>query len=75
MVSNAEVYYQWQTGPDNWSQFAAVKDASGEFVVFDAPLQLAYHVPDDAAYGAYRGTDIVLQYSGFGDLSMLPERG
>lgn len=71
-VSNAEVYYQWQTGPNNWNQFAAVKDGGGEFVEFEAPLQLNYHVPDEAKYGQYRNTNIVLQYGGFGDLWGIP---
>jgi hypothetical protein len=71
-VNNAEVYYQWETGANNWNQFAAVKDTSGAFVTFDAPLQLAYTVPSGAAYGQYAGKSIVLQYGGFGDLWGLP---
>jgi hypothetical protein len=71
-VNDVEVYYQWQTGPNPWNQFAAVKDASGSFVAFDAPLQLAYTVPNGAQYGQYAGKSIVLQYSGFGDLQGIP---
>ena len=71
-VSNAEVYYQWQTGPNNWNQFAAVKDDAGEFVEFQAPLQLNYHVPDETRYGQYANTNIVMQYGGFGDLWGIP---
>jgi hypothetical protein len=71
-VNDAEVYYQWQTGPNNWNQFAAVKDGSGNLVQFEAPLQLSYHVPDTAAYGQYRNTNTVLQYGGFGDLWGVP---
>lgn len=73
-VSDAEVYYQWQTGPNSWNQFAAVKDGSGNLVTFEAPLQLSFHVPDQDAYGQYRGTNIVLQYGGFGDLWGIPGR-
>ena len=71
-VNDAEVYYQWQTGPNPWNQFAAVKDSSGSFVTFDAPLQLAYTVPSGARYGQYAGKSIVLQYGGFGDLQGIP---
>lgn len=71
-VNNAEVYYQWETGANNWNQFAAVKDSSNAIVAFDAPLQLAYTVPSGAAYGQYAGKSIVLQYGGFGDLWGLP---
>jgi hypothetical protein len=67
-----EVYYQWETGPNDWNQFAAVKDASGNFVTFDAPLHVTYAVPSGAAYGQYAGKSIVLQYGGFGDLWGIP---
>jgi len=71
-VNDAEVYYQWETGANNWNQFAAVKDSSGAFVTFDPPLQLAYTVPAGARYGQYAGKSIVLQYGGFGDLGGIP---
>jgi hypothetical protein len=71
-VNSAPVYYIWDTGPNNWNQFAAVKDSSGNFVKFDAPLQVNYVVPSGAAYGQYAGKTLVLQYGGFGDLWGIP---
>ena len=71
-VNDLEVYYQWETGPDSHSQFAAVKDAQGEFLEFDAPLQVSFTVPAGQAYGDYAGQNIVLQYSGFGELWGIP---
>lgn len=71
-VNDLEVYYQWETGANSFNQFAAVKDASGAFLQFDAPLQLTYEVPSQAAYGQYAGKSIVLQYGGFGDLWGIP---
>ena len=71
-VNSAGTYYEWQTGPGSWNQFAAVKDASGSFVHFDAPLNVNFTVPPDAAYGTYGGTAIVLQYNGFGELWGIP---
>src|SRR6185295_1492857 len=44
-VNDVDVYYQWETGANPFNQFAAVKDSGGNFVTFDAPLQLAYTVP------------------------------
>jgi len=44
-VNDVDVYYQWETGPNSYNQFAAVKDANGAFVTFEAPLQLNFHVP------------------------------
>jgi hypothetical protein len=71
-VDELEVYYQWETGPNQWNQFAAVKDAAGAVVAFDAPLQVSYSVPTGAKYGQYAGKSIVLQYGGFGELWGIP---
>jgi hypothetical protein len=71
-VNTLETYYVWETGPNNWNQFAAVKDNNGSFVNFDPPLQVTYNVPTGAAYGQYAGKAIVLQYGGFGELWGIP---
>jgi len=71
-VGELEVYYQWETGPNQWNQFAAVKDSAGAMVAFDAPLQVNYSVPAGAKYGQYAGKSIVLQYGGFGELWGIP---
>ncbi len=71
-VNEADVYYQWETGANNWNQFAAVKDSGGSVVHFDAPLQVNYTVPTGVQYGQYAGKTIVLQYGGFGDLWGIP---
>lgn len=71
-VNDADVYYQWETGANQWNQFAAVKDASNNVVAFEAPLQVNYVVPSGAQYGDYAGKTIVLQYGGFGDLWGIP---
>ncbi|HEV8315390.1 MAG TPA: hypothetical protein VGQ23_20195 [Burkholderiaceae bacterium] len=71
-VEQMDTYYQWETGPNQWNQFAALKDGSGAIVAFEAPLQVNYSVPSGAAYGAYAGKSIVLQYGGFGELWGIP---
>ena len=71
-INNLDVYYQWETGPNQYNQFAAVKDSNGQFVNLDPPLQVNFQVPQGAAYGQYAGQSIVLQYGGFGDLWGLP---
>jgi hypothetical protein len=71
-INNLDVYYQWETGPNQYNQFAAVKNSGGAFVNLDPPLQVNYQVPQGAAYGQYAGQSIVLQYGGFGDLWGLP---
>jgi hypothetical protein len=71
-VNQLDVYYQWETGSQPHNQFAAVKDAAGSFVAFDAPLNVSFDVPNTAAYGEYAGQSLVLQYGGFGDLWGIP---
>ncbi|MET0661238.1 MAG: hypothetical protein ABW110_24125 [Steroidobacteraceae bacterium] len=72
-VNELDVYYQWETGPQPFNQFAAVKDSSGEFLAFDAPLNVNFQVPNaPAVYGEFAGQTLVLQYGGFGDLWGIP---
>ena len=71
-VDELETYYQWETGPNQWNQLAVVKDAGGNVVTFQAPLQVSYTVPEGNAYGSYAGKSIVLQYGGFGELWGIP---
>jgi hypothetical protein len=72
-VGSMDVYYVWETGPNSWNQFAAVKDAQGTIVAFDAPLQVTFNVPNDAVrYKTYAGKSLVLQYGGFGQLGGIP---
>lgn len=75
-MASAAVYYQWQTGPNNWNQFTAVEDSTGAFVHFDAPLNVTFNVPANTMgtypYGNYAGTTMVLQYGGFGNLWGIP---
>ena len=71
-VDQLDTYYQWETGPNQWNQFAAVKDGAGSIVTFDPPLQVSYGVPSGAQYGQYAGKSIVLQYGGFGELWGIP---
>lgn len=38
----AQTYYTWNTGDDDWNQFATLKDGNGNFVSFDAPISFGY---------------------------------
>ncbi|MDB6090948.1 MAG: hypothetical protein JWN85_3732 [Gammaproteobacteria bacterium] len=71
-VNSADAYYMWQTGPNTWNQFSAVRDSAGSFVHFDAPLQVNFKVPAGTSYGSYGGTSLILQYNNFGDLWGIP---
>jgi hypothetical protein len=75
-IGSAPVYYQWQTGPNSWNHFAALKDGNNNFVRFDAPINVNFVVPANVSgnmpYGNYAGTNMVLQYGGFGNLWGIP---
>jgi hypothetical protein len=75
-MASAAVYYQWQTGPNNWNQFTAVKDSTNAYVHFDAPINVTFNVPANTSgnvpYGNYAGTTMILQYGGFGNLWGIP---
>jgi hypothetical protein len=52
----AETYYTWNTGDNDWNQFATLKDGNDEFVSFDAPISFSYthstanDINDDSSY-------------------------
>jgi len=72
-MNDLETFYQWETGPNNWNQFTALRDGSNTYLKFDAPLQVSFSVPNDSAeYGNSAGSQIVLQYNGFGNLFGIP---
>lgn len=72
-VNSLDVYYVWESGANSWNLMAVVKDTNGNYLHFDAPLQLNYTVPATGAqYGEYAGKALVLQYGGFGELWGLP---
>ncbi len=72
-ANDQDVYYMWETGPNNWNQFAAIKDNNNDFVKFDPPMQVNYTVPNDVThFHQYAGKTIVLQYGGFGNLGGIP---
>ena len=68
-------FYTWETGKNSWNQFSAAKDAQGNFVKFDPPLQASYihtQIDSTASDYKYNGTKFFLEYSGFGDLQGIP---
>lgn len=69
-----DTYYSWETGENEWNQFATLQDESGDYVVFDAPLvfqythQTANDKNDDATYNGkkfrleYDGSDLMVPW-------------
>lgn len=67
-AAEAEVYYTWNTGSDEWNQFVSVKDGNGTFADFQPPLSFAYthtttnDVNDDPTFNNKK---FRLEYDGF----------
>ncbi len=66
--SALDVFYTWETGPDSWNQFSALKDGSGTMLKFEPPLSVKY-VHNKAPYA---GATFMMEYSGFGNLNGIP---
>lgn len=71
------VYYTYQTGPNQWDQTTWLTTTNGSPVAFDAPVNINYTVPSDAAFvnqygAAWAGKPIQLQFNGFGNLQGIP---
>ena len=67
-------YYIWETGPNSWNQFTALKDGTGTVLEFEPPLQVSYVHTWQAGEGGQVGTTSTfnLDYSGFGNLNGIP---
>jgi len=77
-VWDLEVVYVYETGPNPWNRYSALRDDEGTFVNFEPPLQITYthdvenDLNDDATYA---GQTFVLNYGGDGDLWGIPFEG
>jgi hypothetical protein len=70
-MSSQQVTYRWHTGPQGWNQLRTLRDGSGAFVRFDAPLELAYQ-HDEPANARFHGKVFRLEYHGHGQLHGIP---
>jgi hypothetical protein len=65
---DADEYYSWETGPNEWNQFATLRDSSGDYVEFDAPLIFSYtHSTANDLNGdaTHNGKKFRIDYDGF----------
>ena len=73
--SALDVFYTWETGPNNWNRLTTVVDSLAQVVKFDPPLRVEYvHSQTDSAAPDYKyaGVKFFLDYSGFGNLQGIP---
>jgi len=69
---NLTTFYSWNTGPNDWEKFTALKSADGTFLKFDEPLSVK--VAYSGANAKYVGSTFYLEYGGYGDLWGLPTK-
>ncbi|MEJ2040357.1 MAG: hypothetical protein P8X55_15730, partial [Desulfosarcinaceae bacterium] len=65
---DAEIYYTWSTGPEEWTQFVSVIDSNGDFVSFDPPVSFSYtHSTANDVNGdsTQNGKKFRIEYDGF----------
>ncbi len=77
MANEVTTFYSFQSGSMDWNKFIGLKDSTGAFVAFDAPLELSYtHTTandwDGNTDTSFIGKSFRLQYSGPGNLQGIP---
>ncbi len=75
---NADVFYVYETGHNDWNKTVSLTDSLGETVSFDPPLVFTYtHSTDNDANGlsTHDGRTVQLEYNGNGDLWGIPHDG
>ncbi len=78
LQNSLDTYYTFSAGPQSWNQFVSLKDkTTGQFVAFDAPLNLPYTHTSANDWDGNTDTSIVgknyrLEYAGPGQLQGIP---
>ncbi|MFK7874139.1 MAG: hypothetical protein AB8C84_13390 [Oligoflexales bacterium] len=69
-IWSASEFYTWETGPNNWNKYSALKKADGTVVTFDSPLFLEYTHANTTS--SFNGQKFLLEYGGHGELQGIP---
>ena len=75
---NADEFYVWETGANEWNQFTRALDSHGAFVDFDPPISFSHVLAsgdDRNGDDSLVGQTFVLNYGGPGQLWGLPQQG
>lgn len=64
---NLTTYYRWESGPSPWNVYTGLKDADGQPVIFEPPMNVSYDVPDSDP-SRFAGKTVTFQYPGNGSL-------
>ena len=73
-----DTFYVWETGPNSWNKFTALKKSDNSLVKFDRPRFYTYvHKKEYDAVGAdsseFYDRPYLLKYEGFGNLHGIPD--
>lgn len=72
---NLNEFYYWETGHNDWNQFATVRNGLDEMLTFDAPIGFLYqHAQENDANDddTYAGQTFWLEYGGDGQFWGIP---
>jgi hypothetical protein len=74
--SKVTVFYEWETGLNNFNKTTSIKNAAGVIQTFDKPLQITYthtHAKDrTGSAGDFNNKLLLLNYGGNGELWGIP---
>lgn len=70
------VFYEFETGPNDWNRQTVLSDAAGTIIAFDKPLEFTYRHEDtndrSGDAGFFANQTLLLNYGGNGDLWGIP---
>ena len=70
------VFYEFETGPNDWNRQTVLSDAAGTIISFDKPLEFTYRHEDtndrSGDAGSFANQTLLLNYGGNGDLWGIP---
>jgi len=77
LSNEIDTYYTFQSGAQDWNRYISLKDDTGAFVTFEAPLEISYtHTTandwDGSTDTSFIGKSFRFQYSGPGQLQGIP---
>ena len=73
-----EVFYTWETGPNDWNRLTTLVDSQNNYVDFEPPVQFNYvHTRAQDANGSqeFQGKTFQLEFAGSGQLHGIPHEG
>ena len=77
-ITEGNSWYSWETGPNSWNKFSALKKADGSKEQFEAPRRFKYRhlkandITGKSGENSYLEKTFILEYAGHGELWGIP---